>query len=656
MYNSEDTIWTNQQLYFYKDKTYNSNGFIDLTISNTTTVEFKYFTPPTINFKIGVEGDFNSQKHCLLNISKISDLINSWKSILNSPTDGSGFEGIEIKKRYNNDRDLIFKFRTSKNTNELCVIIGIFFNDSNFAKVIIPKNEFYVIIDILNQYKETYVSRCNDLKNQALLIEQLNLLKQISINTKVGPMMFQEIKRDPDPEPESFDTINQNDELDSFIGGSDMSNVKIPTIEVDEKKASQTKPTSKKEVICHFTKDVLKNDITVLEDILNSIYVKDNPIEEFINVISNSTKIFDRQTLLASIKEDDYKSTIFLSKLIFTSMFRNYIDNDVEIPSSFPLIKYKRKDSTDYTILSTEFALELLTIHAYLKKYRDRIELKTNDVSYTKSITQLVFRCFTDVLIFSHLFDKPEVITTSVLEKFDHLEEIGFFNKYNKNLEEHNLDLVNRDDIYSVVRTLTEGVLSNKGIYVNELHDQYYEKGKVRIQSKNNFSIEQIINVIVKLEYEGGKGNKFKQAAEIDKIIGQEVDDSIKILYLVKPSTKTENKKSNLLRFISKHENEIPETFKSELTKQIGDVGDKKYDIDSFHPPLKDLGDNIVKALHIWRPDEDPKITSNFNYFVNKVEESILTKSEIINLHILETVDSTSTSEDNDWGAVLGGI
>ena len=47
MYNSEDTIWTNQQLYFYKDKTYNSNGFIDLTISNTTTVEFKYFTPPT---------------------------------------------------------------------------------------------------------------------------------------------------------------------------------------------------------------------------------------------------------------------------------------------------------------------------------------------------------------------------------------------------------------------------------------------------------------------------------------------------------------------------------------------------------------------------------------------------------------------------------
>ena len=43
MYSNEETIWTNQQLYYFKDKSYNSKGSLELTISNTTK-DYNYFS------------------------------------------------------------------------------------------------------------------------------------------------------------------------------------------------------------------------------------------------------------------------------------------------------------------------------------------------------------------------------------------------------------------------------------------------------------------------------------------------------------------------------------------------------------------------------------------------------------------------------------
>ena len=81
------------------------------------------------------------------------------------------------------------------------------------------------------------------------------------------------------------------------------------------------------------------------------------------------------------------------------------------------------------------FTIDLLLISGYLKTYRNRMEIKTDDVSATKSIMYLAFRCFVDVFYFSVLENlSADFITTNVLEHFKHYDEKGFFKKFNENM------------------------------------------------------------------------------------------------------------------------------------------------------------------------------------------------------------------------------
>ena len=633
MYNSEDTIWTNQQLYYYSDKSFNSKGVIDITISNNTK-DFKFFSPANLSIKVCFENDFKTQKTCSLSISKVLDLIKSIETLSNGDDEfNEAYEkGFDITKRYNKDRNLVIKFKRSSSTNDKCVIIAIVYNDSNFVNVIIPLEEFKVIKDVIDKFSDSYLERTKELKEQALSLKQINLLEQMIASVQSLPSYLNIKSETPTINIDSngTTTINVEDkldiddipttELDNFLG-DDMDNIKIPDIEKDQKRASSVEPVAKREIKSHLINNILNNDISVLEDILNSSYVKSNPIESIQNTIFNE--------ITFPMKNE--KSLIYLSKTMFNSMLKNYLDNDVVIPMSTPILKFNLESSSEKM---EEIAIDLLINHLYLKNYRSRVEAKTDDVNLTKSITYLAFRCFMDVFYFSVLENiSSDRIKTSVNERYEYFEKIGYFEKYNNTLINNGYNSISKEDMIIPLDNIITHIEHNKGrFFVDELHDSYYKNGSMKLPLESKINLEHIINDVVRLEVD-------RKLNKLD-INNENVSDDIKKLFIENSNNDKKDKKSNLIRFINTNETEIPNDYKENLIEYVVEVGNNNIDFEKIGNRIKDLGETIIKGLYLW--NEDEKVKDNYLYFDGKVRDLNMKKNDIINV-------LSKPKENSEW-------
>ena len=660
MYNDEKTIWINQQIYIYKDKVYNSNGSLELVEASSTQQELKYFSPATIQIKVSVEKDFSTTKNCTLNISKLMDLNYSIKEVLDKYPNGSLYSNnIKIVKRYNNDRDLNIAFKESRNTKEKCVVITIVFNESNFTTVIIPLNEFMVFVKLLKDFENTYIERTKELKYQCLMNEQIFLLKQLNVNIQTLPSLispqavqtFQTPFNNQSIEPsinelDSFIPTNIeelkeniNNEFDSFLG-KDLVNVEIPKLEKDETKAGLETPRSKREIESNLIDNILKNDISVIEDILNSAYSNNNPIESLSKTLYGETK-----DILPGINEDDYKSITHISNLIFKSILRNYLDNNISIPNSVPTLKYKINNIESSYTEEKQLAIDLLMIHAYLKTYRTRIESKSEDVVKIKSIMYLAFRNFIDPFCFSMLELIPSsTITSSILEKFDFYKSKGFFKKFDDILIEHKLTEVEKNDIISFLNNVIRIIETNKNsMYIGELNSRYIKNGEIKLPTKNNLTIEQIINEVVKIDV----AKKMKPNESYESITSKLFNNpsvAIKSIYFDKEETKS---RTNLSRMISNNISEIPDEVKNKITEFVTTLGEDNFNYKEFNFNLRDLGENVLKALYLWKPKDDSLLKTNFIYYTDKIKNLTVDKNDVINL-LMNTKESVEKSAWDD--------
>ena len=643
--NNEETFWTNQQLYFYKDKTYNSNGAIEINVS-TTTKDYVYFNAATLNFKVSLEGDIKRHKTCSLNISKVLDLFFSIDFTCNgkSPFDNE----IIIEKQYS-DKKMFIVFKKSNTTNEECVIIRVMNNDSDLVQVIIPYNEFKTIFKILTTFKDDFINITHQLKSHSFNLKQISLLEQMSrdIKTSSNPVNIEVeeiINTNEENNLMDKDTFNQMNELDNFLGGEDITNIDLPELKKDSERATQNEPITKREIDSIFIKDILKGDILKLEELLTSVYSKQDSIDSLFETIKESSNGYYNNMCI--MNEDSDKSLNFLSKLIFNSMLRNYLDNNNQIPSTIPTLKYKFNNDLEFNQNNHELVLDLLTIYAYLKTYRNRIESKTDDVESTKSIIYLAFRCFTDWFITSPLenVDKDKY-KSNIIERFKYYDSIGFFNNYNEILEKYSLTIVNEHDVSSFVDSFSNSLFENKGkLYINDMHNEWFKLGQIKLPFRNEISKEQIINDIVKIEVACKMDNTINISEFINKM-GIDVTDEIKNIYINEKSIKkideVKEVKTNLMRYFKDDETFL------DIAKTIGN---KNFKFEALKINIKDLSDNVIKALFLWKPEGDDKILKNFNYFIKLIEDLSMSKQDIIN--IVEN-NMTDVSGENPWDISL---
>jgi len=588
----------------------------------------------------------NFSKTCQLSIIHSEDIVETSNEALASLKTNGSYKPVQIKRIIKRNVQLVFSIFMDENKRLPLVKIEIISNESDFTRAIMPlKYEFITFVRMLKRFNEDYFTVVSNLLSQSFssqFLEVPNLIKGLPSGI-VSKIPAQDVEAPVSEEvikgsAETQQTIN---ELDNFL------DMNLDSMEVPElKKAEDVHIT---EIDSKLLKGILENDLSTLETILNNESLTSSPMEAFSARLSD---LFGMEhKALPGIGEREMKSLLYLSKLYFSLAHQNYVNNNVPLPHTTPIFKYKAKEFTDDNL---ELAYDLLLFSLYVRGVRRRLEGKENNALKNCALFHLQLRCFIDPFIFSFIDGiTADKLNTIILQRYKYYKELLVFATYERRLKDYNCPELTENDISSMISELSEKVI-NKVPYICDLHDRSIDQNSLRLPSKNNFTLEQIINEIVPLEVAEKLGKDIK-----DDLVIKQLKKSYTITDEILNFFKQRNKKvkvkkestvvkgSNLERVVKYFLDDVPDQYKESFMKHITEMGDVKFNFMTTFP-LDEFGDSIIKALYVWDPEDDPQVTKNYKYLLKKIETEIMEKDQI-----LANVKEEVVSVDDGWGEIL---
>jgi len=620
----EEVKWFSQTLLTYKDNQYGSDGYLRIAIS-TNTKDYKTFNPP--NFSISISNSY--LKAYNINHPQAIDLLKAFELSLQN------MNGEELEIQRKSSKNVVLHFKIVP--KDQLVVIQIISNETDFTKVLIPFNlVFESFARSLRYFVENYFKLCSDLfmksinSNLYITADQLpGLIKGISSQIISGYNLDSGAQMSA-PAPVTEKTI---DDLDSFLG-EDMKNIKVP--EIEQEKAQEVKPI---EIDSKFVTRVIDNDLYNLELMLNNASLSSMSYITIADEIKNRLDIKrDQFTMLPELLEDEMKSLGYISRLFYLMTYHNNMVNEVPIPSSIPVFKYEKTVPGDVI----DIALDLFLFGGYVRILRRRLEDKISNIVDNKSLFYLQYRCFLDPIIFSFIENVPsEPLESTIISRYRYYnEQLKIFHRYTTLLTDNGCPLITENDISHYVREVQDKVIG-KAPYILQLHQSF----DLRLPTKNQFSLEQIVNEAIHLELAEKEGKDLKDKFILEKIKEQfPISDEV-LSFFLKKKTKTTQpkvvKESNLSRFVKFFESDVPEACRDDFKEFIKKTGNKNFNFSECSFSLEEFDENIIKGLYNWKPEDDVKISQNYTYFFERFENEIMTKESIL---------SSATKQVEDMG------
>jgi len=634
---NENTKWFSQTLLTFKDKMYMTDGYLRISISSNTE-DYKFFNPPILNISI----TNNFQKSYNLNIQNCEDLLESFTKAM---TQLNGDETI-IEKKYQKNTIILFKFAIENINQTRVVVIEIISSETDSTKVIIPlKPTFQSFIRRLKAFVNNYDEICNQLFLQTIQTESIQIIHQLP--TLIKGISSQIISQIPDEdtildspareeiEQEAAQTIETIADLDKYLG-DDMSNIKLPEID----KAETVIPII--EIDSILVEKVLRGDLFNLENKLTSFATSKQPLID----MKNDLQTFFDFPLLPALSEDDRKSLVYISTLLQNYYTKANTINDVPIPMSTPTLKYKGL----YNEENIELAKDILLIIGYMRTLRRRLEAKITNAYDNKSLMYLYLRCMLDPFCFTFIEEltKKDIIS-SLKNRYEYFDKDGFFDKYKQMLLDNNCSGIDVTDIVTFAEEISDNIIRKTNM-INVLHQESYEKGQMKLPSKNTFSLEQITNEFIPLEVNEKMGFNFKDKEAL-ATLKDNINPSDEVLtFFIKQQkiNKTINveKITPLQRYIDKYKQDIPDQYRDEVVNHVKSMQYDVFDFDKCPWPLDEFDDRIVKAFYVWDTESDTSMKSNFTHFASMVEEEQMTKEAILISSKIEKSDGWSSISD----------
>jgi hypothetical protein len=278
----------------------------------------------------------------------------------------------------------------------------------------------------------------------------------------------------------------------------------------------------------------------------------------------------------------------------------------------------------------------------YIRTLRRRLEDKISDANENKSIFHLKFRCFLDPFCYSFL-EKSDMtqLSSIIVNRFKYFDSIGVFDEYKNTLQMHTCSNITEQDILSYVNEVNEKVIG-KSLFVLELHDNVQRSNKLRIGANSNFNKEQIINEIVPLEIAESLGQDTS---------GIEVSDEIKQFFKGKTTPKVEKKiesKNHLARVVGTLTTDIPEQYREGFLEWIKEFDTKNFVFDDKFP-YQEFGDELIKALYVWKPEDDKRIGSSLKYYRTRINDEVMEKQFILAVDEPKKEEGQVDFSNIDW-------
>ena len=693
--NYEDLKWINQSLYSYKDKQFDSHGYLDISI-NLNTEDDVTFSQPKLVLNLDNQGQ---RRNIRLSVSNCIDLVDTFdevrkniQNIYQNPQTG------DITRRYNNDKDLIFEFRALN--NQPLVVMKIKHNDSNEGKIIFPiKPELKIISNIIEEFIKNYINISIDLPSRYLaglsanrLLETTSLLKAlpsqlvpIQSESYSSPHPIHDLDKREEIEPsinaassedikytgtrcaicgedqfdcksgiscknghggaDSLDSGEDQNDFDNFAN-ENVDKVRIPELESD---ALEPKESISQEYKSPFIESTLKNNILNLQEMLYALFTNNNPLRTIMNTIHNG----EGYTLLPGISEKDLKSAMYISNLYFKMNFQSYIQNQTGFPSAIPVVKYNGSDEDRETI---ELSYDLMMISAYLKLYRNRMESINSDPYTNGALVHFSFRCFLDIATYSYLNEKnSKAIKNTIVSRFKYFRETGFFDNFDKNLAGENQKVIYENEIGEFIDKVFDNVVESDDINIR--HFNAHDATSVKLPPDNNFNLEQITNEIVKYEIKTLFGQRIEDLCNDEDII---LLFNKKVKKKIKPTDhRPEPRKleTHVLRYVKLKANELQESIRDNFIEYIKEVSDGDvYDYFNDKFKLEELPEIILQAVYTWENHSQTK--TKYTDYVVDIENCIAKDLIISKLKTLvdEEVPHSDEMENAGWGDALENI
>jgi hypothetical protein len=631
---NEETRWFNQVLMTYKDQVYGSNSYLRLSAINST-VDLKSFNQTNIQLFISN----NIQKICVFRHYDVIKLLKACEQFIDSlKAPNSTFDSTITQKL--KDYQLHFIFFVGD--NEALVKIQIINNETDMVSCIMPfRNYFESFLRIFRQYSENYLSYSNSFIQTILMTNMIEHIEQIpvlirgalsQITSNISTQKSYPVENDSVLMQEANKTEMTIKDLNQFLGHN-MENIVVE--EIDSGKIEQKAVENKLvEIDSFLLNKILKWDLRNLENILLGISLKPYPVLELNKKFGEASN----NEALPGISDNELKSILYISKFLHQYFDVCSTEYNGEIPSSFGILKYQ---ANTYNLQNIELALDLFTIGGFIRQYRRRMESKVS--SKSRDINginfHMAFRLFTDPFVFSFLETSDKATFKSViLNRYNYFDQKGLFDYYKKTLTEHNCIGITHFDIENYVTEIIDYIFG-KIPTIEQFHNSEYEKGHFTIPFVNSLNKEQIIEEVIPLEIKLAFDDN---AVNSNLLIPEEILSYFKKAEKNKPTTVEKN---NLLRFMKPYEKQIPERFRVEFLKKLEFYSNKNFIIDDSYP-YEEFGDDVVKILYLWKPEEDEKLSKNYKYLGEKYNDMIQTKDIILTIgsNIKETSDYDSTT------------
>lgn len=677
---SSEKEWFNQQIFYYKDTIFNpaSNNSIEIALSISSN-DLKIFSSCSLMVNISNQ---STRWFQTLNIQNSMDLVDSFK-MNKSNIENEAYsknQSIDISKNYSIDKKLRFLFKKSSMNNDNAVAFSIIHSENNYGLIIIPYNIFLSIMSIISNFINNYISITIDLSNRSILSQILQSSNELSMNIcKIPQMKSNSKEMFQTDQVTAFDGLQQTfivkDEIpDTSVLKSEFDNFieeKINTVEIDgiedlkrnENLNIEKKVIENKEHNSFLFNDILENDFLNIKRFILSISNSCNPTQQLISKFSESCKISNPK-FLPDIKESDFKSVCYLSKVSFEIISQNSLRNGIPITASLPIIRYNLENSYPEQI-NLDLMYDIFLLFSISRSVRSKLEDRISSSEQNFSDVYLALRCFMDVFSYSFA-DKIEfsILKSSVLKKFEKYNENGFFNSVNKLLETYNCGKVQYQDVESFLNELETKGPKNIA-FIDKNHKVFYEKGSVKLSYNNNFNLEQIIKEIIPIEvYQKVTKINLETEDQIYSIpgISSKLSKEVFDLFLTKnqiiekidkPTTQSKKiekkeEENNLIRYVVSFIDEIPESHRESFVKYLRLNNDQDFDFlkyDEIDYSL--LGENILKGLYMWKPSQTPQITYSYKTFYSLVEECYMSKDMII--ASLKINNQQNDESSDDW-------
>ena len=641
-YDDSNRVFFNQNLIFYKDKIYNSNGILEISITNNTT-DYKSFSAP--NLHISVIGENNLRRLYSISYYDSVDLFCSIKEIMKDIDTiyNTGRLNVLIKK-YQFDKILKFEFIQIQGTGDRVVTISIVYNNSDFTKVIIPYSVFTSFsIGILKYFVNEYINITFSMSTRNLLTELLEQNKLIRNGITILPtsiikntgLISEEIitpeRRAPENEIDSSKTEEIMDDFDRFLGNN-MQNIEVE--DLTNKSIIEDKKSNNIEVTSEFITKTLTKDLSVMERMLTAASTRHDSMISLFEGFRRSMNLDESFSFLPNISKNDLNSFLYISKLTHDIYLNLNINDNKPIPSGFATLKYN-VDREKINFINTQLCNDVLLISGFVKIFRSRMESRESNINKNGALFYLRLRLFLDPIVYSFLdINQGKVISTTICSNFEKYNEFGFFDNYQNILKENGCEPINVNDIKEFSNELNSKILSSGVLKINidERHESMFNSGFLRIKSDNNLNIEQILKELVPLEVLEKSGvNLEENSDDLRKAIESfSISNEIVNIFLRKEEKEpVKEKESNILRTVKFFNNEIPESYRNEFFNYISDIKYENFDFKNSKYEIEELGENIVKALYIWNESDDKK--EPLSSYRLKLEDCLLTKDLIIN-------------------------